>query len=155
MFKLLVVLNINMLYCSWHVAHDRCNCYFSFWAIFCPFAPITAQKLKIKKNKKMPGNIIILHKYTKNHDHMLYCSWDTAHDTCNYFSFWAIYCPFTPVTAQKMKISKTWKKFLKISSLYISVPKIMIICYTVPEIWRMTDIIVTFHFGLFFALLPL
>ena len=30
----------------------------------------------------------------------------------------------------------------------------MIICYTVPEIWCVTDAIVTFHFGLFFALLP-
>ena len=30
----------------------------------------------------------------------------------------------------------------------------MVICYTVPEIWRVTDVIVIFHFGLFFALLP-
>ena len=30
----------------------------------------------------------------------------------------------------------------------------MIICYTVSEIWRMTDVIVIFNFGLFFALLP-
>ena len=30
----------------------------------------------------------------------------------------------------------------------------MIICYTAPEIWRVTDVIVIFHFGLFFALLP-
>ena len=30
----------------------------------------------------------------------------------------------------------------------------MIICYTVPEIWCMIDVIVIFHFGLFFALLP-
>ena len=30
----------------------------------------------------------------------------------------------------------------------------MIICYTVPEIWCMTNVIVIFHFGLFFALLP-
>ena len=29
----------------------------------------------------------------------------------------------------------------------------MIICYTVPETWRVTDKIVIFHFGLFFALL--
>ena len=29
----------------------------------------------------------------------------------------------------------------------------MIICYTVPEIWSVTDVNVT-HFGLFFALLP-
>ena len=27
--------------------------------------------------------------------------------------------------------------------------------HTVPEIWHMTDVIVTFHFGLFFGLLPL
>ena len=30
----------------------------------------------------------------------------------------------------------------------------MNICYTVPEIWCVTDVIVIFHFGLFFALLP-
>ena len=58
---------------------------------------------------------------------------------------WTIFCPFT---AQKMK------KSLEISSFYTSAPKIMIICYTVPEIWYMTDVILTFHFGLFFALLP-
>ena len=29
----------------------------------------------------------------------------------------------------------------------------MIICYTVPEIWHVTDVIVLFHFGLFFVLL--
>ena len=38
--------------------------------------------------------------------------------------------------------------------IYNSVPKIMIICYTVPEIWCVTDVII-FHFGPFFALLPL
>ena len=47
--------------------------------------------------KKTPGYIIILHKFTKNHD-----------------------C----------------------------------ICYTVLEIWCVTDVIVIFHFGLLFALLP-
>ena len=44
------------------------------------------------------------------------------------------------------------KKHLDIL-FYISVPKIMIICRTVPEIWCVTDVII-FHFGLFFALLP-
>ena len=63
--------------------------------------------MKIKKKKKIPGDIIILHKCTKNHDHMLYCSWDVARDTCNcYFSFWAI---FTLLTAQKIKYSKNEK----------------------------------------------
>ena len=74
-----------------------------FWAIFSTFTPLTAWKIKIEK-KKTPGDIIILHKCTKNHDYMLYCSWDMARDGCNcYFSFWAIFCPFTPLTVQKIK----------------------------------------------------
>ena len=83
----------------------------------------------------MPGDIIILHKCTKNHDHMLYCSWDMAHDRCNcYFSFRAIFCPFTPLTAQKIKMIKK-KKGLEISSLYKRVLKIMVRWCLVPEIW--------------------
>ena len=35
------------------------------------------------------------------------------------------------------------------SPFYTSVPKIMIICYTFPEIWHVTDIIFIFHFWLF------
>ena len=46
--------------------------YFSFWAIFCPFTPITAQKSKFKKKEKTPGDIIILHMCTKNYDQMMY-----------------------------------------------------------------------------------
>ena len=52
------------------------------------------------------------------------------------------FCPPPPsLTAQKMKITKKWKKQLEISSIYSSVLKIMIIGYTVPQIWRMTDVI--------------
>ena len=93
--------------------HDGCN-YFSFWAIFCPFTappypPWQPEKSKFKKMKKTPGDVIILHKCTKNHDHMLYCSWGMAHDRCNcYFSLSAIFCPFT--TAQKIKIKKKMNK---------------------------------------------
>ena len=63
-----------------------------FWsssAIFCPFTPLTPWKMKISKmKKKTPGDIIILHKCTKNHDNLLYCSRDMAHDRCNsYFHF--------------------------------------------------------------------
>ena len=76
-----------------------------------------------------------------------------ARDRCNYFSFWATFCPFTPLTTQKIKIQIKLKKHLEILSFYTRLPKIMIICYTVPEIWRVTDVII-FHSGLFFALLP-
>ena len=121
---------------------------------FLPFnSHNSPKKWKFQKNENMPGDIIILKKCTKNHDHMPYCSWDMTHDGCNCdFSFWAIFCPFNPVTAQKMKILQKWKNCLEISSLYTSVLKIKIICYTVPEIWYVTKVII-FHFRLFFALL--
>ena len=96
-----------MPYCSWDMACDRCNCCFSFWAIFCPFTFLTAPKMKISKKWK---NAWRYHHCTKNCEYRLYCSWDMAHDRCNYFSFYAIFCTFTPLTAQKMKISKKINK---------------------------------------------
>ena len=52
------------------------------------------EKSKFWKNENAWRHIS--HKCTKNHDHMLHCSWDTMHDRCNsYFSFWAIFYPFT------------------------------------------------------------
>ena len=68
------------------------------------------------------------------------------------FYFWDIFA-LLPLTARKIKIKKKKKKNLDVSSVYTSVPKIMI-CYTVPEIWCAIDVIVIFNFGLFFALLP-
>ena len=60
----------HILYCSLDImVHNRCNCYFSFWPIFCPFTSLTTSK--IYKSEKKSGVIIILHKCTKNHDHML------------------------------------------------------------------------------------
>ena len=106
---------------------DRCNYYFSFWAIFWPFTPLTAQiNQYFEKMKKIPADIIILHKCTKYYDQMMYGSWDMARDRYNYFSFWAIFFPFIPLTAKKIKILKKMEKFLEISSFYISVPIIMI-----------------------------
>ena len=66
------------------------------------------------------------------------------------------FSPFIPLTAQKIKILKKWrkKKHLQIS-FYICVPKIMIRWCTVHKIWFMTDVTVISHFGLFFALFPL
>ena len=66
-------------------------------------------------------------------------------------------CHFNSLTTQKITVLKKGKEFLekKIPSLYTSVPKIMIICYAVPEIWHLIDVTFIFHFGLFSTLLPL
>ena len=96
-------------YAIWFLRYAR-QVFLLSWAIFCPFTPLTAWKTKnFKKMKKTPGDIIILHKCTKTHDHMLYWFWDIVCDGYNcYFSFWANFCPFTSLTVQKMKIKKNF-----------------------------------------------
>ena len=105
----------HMMYGSWDTEHNRHN-FLPFWTIFYPFTPLAILKIKTMQNwKKTPGYIIILHKCAKNHDHMLHLSWDTMRDWCNsYFLFWAIFYSFTPLTTQKIKISRKRKKFLEI-----------------------------------------
>ena len=104
----------------------------------------TQKRRILEKWKKKSGNIIILHKRNKNHNHMRYSLWDMEWDkifchfgpffalwpsylcTTNddhmmygywdikhhiiFLSFWAISCPITPLTTQKIKILKKWKK---------------------------------------------
>ena len=86
----------HMLYSFWDMKCDRQNL-LSFWTVFCHFTHRNNMKNQnFKKLKKIPGDIIILQKCIKNHDHMLYCSLDMACNRCNYFSFRAIFCPFLP-----------------------------------------------------------
>ena len=112
--------------------------------------------MKIPKSKKTPGYIIILHKRTKNHDHGLYCSWVWhVMDVVVIFHFGLYFSllpsnpppPTPPVTAQKMKISKKKEKNVWIYHHFTQ-------CYTIPEIWHVTDVIVIFHFGYTFLVYP-
>ena len=129
--------------------------------IFCHFGPNFAllphywpQKLKFAKNvQKASRYYLFTHVYHK------WKSCDVWFLRCQvqqteFFVILGHFLPFyfTPLTIQKIKILKKWKKLLEISWFYTSVSKIMIISYTIPEIWRMTDVIVNFHFGIFFAL---
>ena len=77
-----------------------------FFVILNSFLPFYNPKNQnFEKLKEAPGDIIILHKCIKNNDHMLCCSLDMARNGFNcYFSFWAIFYPFTSLTAQKIKI---------------------------------------------------
>ena len=126
--------------------------FWSSWSIFCTFTPLTAWKKKLSKTWKK--HLEISSFYTSVPKIMItgYTVPGIWHvtDVTVTFSFWAIFCLFTPLTAQKIKMKDMKKKkttTLEISSFYTSVPKIMIICYTVFEIWHVTDVIVVFHFG--------
>ena len=82
---------------------------------------------------------------------MIYGSWDMKCNRQNIFVVLDLFLPFYPSNSPKnkniKKKRKMKKKILQISSFYTRVPKIMIIGYTVPEIWHMRDVIVIFHFG--------
>ena len=106
-FHMCTINDIHMMYGFWDMKCDEQN-FLSFWTIFFPFYPPNNPKnpnFEELKKKKTPGDIIILQKCTKNHDQMLHCSFDMANNKYNYyFSFWAIFCPFNSLTAQKIKI---------------------------------------------------
>ena len=97
-FFLTCTINENhMMYGSWDVECDSQN-FLSFWAIFDLLPHSQPRKSKLKKNKKMPGDIVTLHMCTINDDHMMYGSWDMVHNRQIFLSFWTIFCPFTPLT---------------------------------------------------------
>ena len=60
---------------------------------------------------------------------------------------------YPPNNPTKQNFKKMKKKPMDISSFYNSVPKLMIICCTIPEIQCVMDVII-FNFGSFFAFLP-
>ena len=96
-------------YDAWDLGYKvRQTEFFVMLGHFLPFYPSNSPKNQnLKKLKKTLRDIIILHKCNKNHDYMLYCSWDVERDRCTcYFSFWANFILLTPLTAQKIKILK-------------------------------------------------
>ena len=90
-----------------------------FFVILDQFLPFNlSNNLKdqnFEKMKKPPGDIIILHRRNINDDHIMYGSCDNKRNRQNYLLFWTIFCPFTPLTTQKIKILKNWKYQLEIS----------------------------------------
>ena len=99
--------NINdnhMMYGSWDIKCDRPNVLL-FWKIF---APLWTQKIKIfKRIEKNPWKYY--HFTNINDSHMMYGSSDMECSGHNFLSFWTIFCPFTALTIQKIKIWKNEK----------------------------------------------
>ena len=106
----------------------------------------TKIKNKIKQQQQQQPGDIVLHKCMKNHDHMLYCSWDIWYMTDGIFHsrlFFALLPPPPSLTALKKKISKKEPWRYHDHMLYCS-----------WDIWCVTDVTVIFHFGLFCFLSP-
>ena len=92
---------------------------------------IILQMFTINDSRMIMKNIT-LHKCAINDNHMMYGSWDMKHDRQKFLSLRTVFCPFTSLRTQKIRILKNWENHLELSSFYTSVPKIMIICFTLP-----------------------
>ena len=70
------------------------------------YPPNNPKNQNFEKMKKFAVDIIIVHMCTKNHNNMVYGSWDIEWDKQNFLSIWTVFCPFT-------KRSKFWKNKTK------------------------------------------
>ena len=75
------------------------------YGFFCP--------LEFWKNEQKCWRYHHLNMRTKNCNHMRHGSWYTEWDGQNFLSFWAIFCPFTPLTNHKIKILKNERSIFR------------------------------------------
>ena len=141
-------------------ATDRTFSHFGpFFALLpLPRPPLNNPKdQNFEKMKKNPRDIIILHKCTITIIWQSYDIWFLRYQLQDIFfcylgPFFALLPP--PPNSPKNENIKKSKIILDIWSFYTNVPKIMIIAYTVSEIWHVMGLIVIFHYGLFFPFYP-
>ena len=74
------------------------------------YPPNKLKNQKFEKIKTTLRFIIILQMCTINDDHMMYGFWDMECDGQTFLSFWAMLCPFNPLTTWKIEILKKFKK---------------------------------------------
>ena len=94
----------HMMYGSWNTKCDSQN-FLLFWTVFCPTTPLTPQNIKILKSLKIHQETLLPY-ISVPKIMIIYTAPEIWCARCNYFSFWAIFYPFTPLTSQKIKILK-------------------------------------------------
>ena len=96
----------HMMYDSWDMKRDRLFCHFGLFFALLHSPPNNPKNQNFEKLKKIsfytraPKIIIICYSFL-----------DMVRNECNcYFSLWVIFCPFTTLTTQKVKIKKNaWR----------------------------------------------
>ena len=112
------------------------DCHFRpFFALLPHYWP---RKLKFGKNVNNTWRYYpFTHLHHKSRSHDVWFQRYKAQNT-EFLSFWATFCPFTPLTTHKIKILKKWKKTTRdIIILYMSTIKKS--WCIIPEIWSVTD----------------
>ena len=97
----------HMIYGSWNIRCDGQK-FFSFWAIFCTFSPLTTWKIKVLKLKKHLEILSLTHVYHKwqsvDEWFLRYEAWQTK-----VFVIFDCFLAFYPIITQKLKILKNLK----------------------------------------------
>ena len=106
--------------------------FLSFWTICLPFYTPNTKNQNFEKNEKKNS-------WTHHHLTQVYQKSWSYNTLFLRYDAWQYFCPFTPLTTQKIKIFKKWKNILGMSSFYTHIPKIMITHCTVLEIWCATN----------------
>ena len=124
----LIIWCIHMMYGVWQIY------FWNFRQFFLLLPHHWPWKLKFEKMWKTPGDIILLHMYNTNQDHMMYGSWDIkAQDRvfCYFGPSFALWHSWKP---KKSKFWKNLKKHLEILSFHTCVPQMPVIWCVVAEI---------------------
>ena len=89
----------------------------------------------------MPGDII-LHMWSINDNHMIYGSWDIECGGQSFLSFWDIFSLLPSNNPKNQNLEKMEKRPGDIILHMCTIMKI--IWYMVPEIWKVTEIFLSF-----------
>ena len=127
---------------------DRIFCH---WSIFSFYPTNNPKNQNLSKNENNAWRhyhfTYVYHKWQS--DEVWFLRYDVRQ---NFLSFWAIFCPSTLATTQKIKILRKKKNTWRYYHFTQVHKKLWSLYYTIPEIWHVTDAIFIFHFRLFFAL---
>ena len=99
----------HVLYGCWNMKRIR-QFFCHSGPFFALYTPMDQENQDFEKIKKPPEDIIISQMCTINDGHIMYGSWDMECNGHNFLSFWAIFCPFTPLWTRKIK---TFEKITK------------------------------------------
>ena len=107
------------MYGSWDTEWEKQNFFGSFFALLPPSNDHENQNFEKKWKKCLEILSFYAYMYTINEDHMIYVSSNIRCDRQNFLSFWAIFCPVSPLTNWKIKILKLKKTPRDIIILHI------------------------------------
>ena len=155
-----IICTADVWFLRYEVKQTKLFCHLGQFFAILPFNSMKNQNIKNEKQPWRYQDTIILHKCTKNHDHLICCSWDVVEDGCIcyfhfglYFSLLAPLPPFPPNSSKNENFKSNEKNPWRYHHFTQVYKKIMIICYIAPEKWHMSDVIVIFSFLAIFTLL--